>query len=211
MTGQQRREQLLGVARGLFAEKGFEATTVEDIAERAGVTRPVVYEHFGGKQGIYAVVVDREVRALTEAIAAPLRNGTRPRAAAEGAAQAFLAYIDSDAEGFLILARDAPVGTGRGSFASVLADVADEAEGLLVATFEASGLPTDAAPMYARMLVGAVALLGEWWLETREHPRELVAAHAVNLLWNGLVGLEADPRLHLVREDRDPVDDEEAS
>ena len=48
MTGKQRREQLLEVGRKLFAEKGFEATTVEEIAAKAGVSKPVVYEHFGG-------------------------------------------------------------------------------------------------------------------------------------------------------------------
>ncbi len=49
MTGKQRREQLLEVGRSLFAEKGFDATSVEEIAARAQVSKPVVYEHFGGK------------------------------------------------------------------------------------------------------------------------------------------------------------------
>src|SRR5450830_1032944 len=66
MTGKERREQLLDVSRRLFAEKGFEGTSIEEIASRAEVSKPVVYEHFGGKEGIYAVVVDREIQALTE-------------------------------------------------------------------------------------------------------------------------------------------------
>ena len=64
MTGRERREQLIGIGRKLFAEKGFEGTTVEEIAAQAGVSKPVVYEHFGGKEGLYAVVVDREIQAL---------------------------------------------------------------------------------------------------------------------------------------------------
>ena len=64
MSSAQRREQLISVARRAFAERGFEATSVEDIAARAKVSKPVVYEHFGGKEGVYAVVVDREVRSL---------------------------------------------------------------------------------------------------------------------------------------------------
>lgn len=63
MTGVQRRAQLLDVSRKLFAEKGFDGTSVEEIAARAEVSKPVVYEHFGGKEGVYAVVVDREIRA----------------------------------------------------------------------------------------------------------------------------------------------------
>ena len=48
MTGKQRREQLLDVGRALFAERGFDGTSIEEIASRAGVSKPVVYEHFGG-------------------------------------------------------------------------------------------------------------------------------------------------------------------
>ena len=63
MTGRERREQLLDVARALFAEKGYDAVSVEEIAHRANISKPVVYEHFGGKEGIYAVVVDQIGRA----------------------------------------------------------------------------------------------------------------------------------------------------
>ncbi|RXM21974.1 TetR/AcrR family transcriptional regulator, partial [Citrobacter sp. AAK_AS5] len=64
----ERREQLIMIARGLFAERGFDGTSVEEIAAHAEVSKPVVYEHFGGKEGLCAVVVDREVRALETAI-----------------------------------------------------------------------------------------------------------------------------------------------
>ena len=66
MTGKERRQQLLDIGRHLFAERGFEGTSIEEIAAQAGVSKPVVYEHFGGKEGLYAVVVDREVRALLD-------------------------------------------------------------------------------------------------------------------------------------------------
>ena len=68
MTGKERREQLLDIGRRLFAERGLDGTSIEEIAAQAGVSKPVVYEHFGGKEGLYAVVVDREVeRFLTMA------------------------------------------------------------------------------------------------------------------------------------------------
>ena len=68
MSGFARREQLVTVGRSLFAEKGFGATSVEEIAARAKVSKPVVYEHFGGKEGLYAVIVDREVQALISSL-----------------------------------------------------------------------------------------------------------------------------------------------
>ena len=193
MSAKERREQLVGVARSLFAERGYEATSVEEIAERAGVSKPIVYQHFGGKEGLYAVVVDREVTTLTAAITAAM-DSSHPKLAAQGAADAFLRYIEEREEGFRVLLRDAPTGMGAGSFASVIADVAARAEGLLLDEFGERGFDEDAAPMYARMLVGAVALVGEWWLEVREPSREQVAAHVVNLLWNGLGRLEPQPR-----------------
>lgn len=189
MTGAQRREQLLGVARTVFAERGYEAATVEEIAERAGVTRPVVYEHFGGKEGIYAVVVDREVQRLSRAIRAALAS-SGPRKVAEASAAAFLTYIEQDAEGFRVLVRDAPGGSGRGSFGSLLDDVAEAASDVVRELFAEHGLDPAPAPIYARMLVGAVAAIGEWWLEQGEAPKEVVTAHVLNLLWNGLRDLE---------------------
>ncbi len=192
MTAQQRREQLVGVARAVFAARGFEATSVEEIAERAGVSKPVVYQHFGGKEGIYAVVVDREVRRLTGSIVQTFDAPT-PRMIAEGAADAFLGYIEDHEEGFRVLIRDAPIGMTGGSFGSVIADVATRAERLLIDEFSDRGFNDETAPMYALMLVGAVALVGEWWLEHRRLPREQVAAHVVNLLWNGLHDLEPQP------------------
>jgi AcrR family transcriptional regulator len=192
MTAQERREQLVGVARSLFAERGYEATSIEEVADRAGVSKPVVYQHFGGKEGLYAVVVDREVRHLTGSITQAFDAGN-PRMVAVGAADAFLAYIEDHEEGFRVLVRDAPIGMTGGSFASVIADVATRAELLLVSEFADRGFDEKTAPMYAQMLVGAVALVGEWWLEHRTLSREQVAAHVVNLLWNGLKDLEPDP------------------
>lgn len=194
MTGPQRREQLVGVGRGVFAEKGYEATSVEEIADRAGVSKPVVYEHFGGKEGLYAVVVDREVGELTQRMAEAMRS-TSPREAGEHAAMAFLGYIEDHEEGFRILVRDAPSGIGSGSLGSVISDVATRVEQLLLATFKQRGFDQRTVPMYARMLVGAVALVGEWWLEAGKPPREQVAAHVVNLMWNGLKDLQPRPEL----------------
>src|ERR671910_2856652 len=94
MTGKERREQLLDIGRTLFAERGFEGTSVEEIAARAGVSKPVVYEHFGGKEGLYAVVVDREMRQLLDMVTGALTAG-HPRELLEQAAFALLDYIDS--------------------------------------------------------------------------------------------------------------------
>ena len=195
MTGPQRREQLLEVGRKLFAEKGFEGTSVEEIAASAKVSKPVVYEHFGGKEGLYAVVVDREIRTLLDGITDALRAETTSRRLLEAAALALLDYVEGSADGFRILVRDSPAGQSTGSFASLISDVATQVEHLLAAEFRSRKLDPKTAPIYAQMLVGMVALTGQWWLDSRTFKKADVGAHLVNLAWNGLSGLEAKPRL----------------
>lgn len=198
MTAAARRAQLIEVAREVFADLGYATATVEEIAERAGVSKPVVYEHFGGKEGLYAVIVDREVQELTARITTAF-DETTPRGAAEAAALAFLSYIEECESGFRVLSHDAPIGASSTSLASVMSAVAERAEELLLEGYPDGAFVASSAPMYARMLVGAVALVGEWWLEEQLEPaREVVAAHVVNLLWGGLRGLDPAPRLDRV-------------
>src|SRR4249919_3649632 len=86
-----RRAQLIDVGRIVFAKRGYEGASLEEIADRAKVSRPVLYEHFGGKEGLYAVVIDREMEYVIGKISAAISDGS-PRARLEGAALAFLTY-----------------------------------------------------------------------------------------------------------------------
>ncbi|MDO8149439.1 MULTISPECIES: TetR/AcrR family transcriptional regulator [Isoptericola] len=195
MTASQRREQLVAVSRGLFAAKGFDGTSVEEIASTAEVSKPVVYEHFGGKEGIYAVIVDREVQALTGALTGALAEGGHPKVLLERTALALLDYIESSEDGFRILVRDSPVAQATGTFSSLIGDVATQVEHILAEEFRSNGLDPKVAPLYAQMLVGMVALTGQYWLDARRPKKSDVAAHLVNLAWNGLSGMERKPGL----------------
>jgi len=194
MTSAERREQLIDIARSLFAERGFEGTAIEEIASRAEVSKPIVYEHFGGKEGLYAVVVDREVLQLLSMMRSSLTAGN-PRDLLEQAAFALLDYIEESADGFRILVRDSPIGSESGSFVSIIGDVASRVEYILGAEFRARGFDAQYAPMYAQMLVGMVGTTGQWWLDERNPSKAEVASHLVNLAWNGLSGLEQHPTL----------------
>ena len=195
MTASQRREQLVTVAKSFFAEKGFDGTSVEEIALGAGVSKPVVYEHFGGKEGIYAVVVDREVQALTGLLIGSLDDDAHPKVLVERAALALLEYIETNEDGFRVLVRDSPAAQATGTFSSLIGDVAIAVQHLLEAQFRDNGLDQKVAPLYAQMLVGMIALTGQYWLDARTVERDMVAAHLVNLAWNGLRGMEKKPKL----------------
>ncbi len=198
MTAAERREQLVYISRGLFAERGFDGTSIEEIAARAGVSKPVVYEHFGGKEGLYAVVVDREVRRLLGMMQDSLK-AEHPRVLLEQAAFALLDYIEDAPDGFRILVRDSPIGSATGSFVSIIGDIASRVEYILVAEFRSRGFDAKVAPLYAQMLVGMVGTTGQWWLDTRSPEKKVVAEHLVNLAWNGLAGMEKTPSLRTKR------------
>ena len=194
MTGKERREQLLDVGRRLFAERGLDGTSIEEIAARADVSKPVVYEHFGGKEGLYAVVVDREVERFL-AMATRLLEGDDKMEKFEVAAVELLRYIQDNSDGFRILVRDSNPSSGSGTYASLISDIAGQVEYLLGDVLAERGYDPKLAPMYAQMLVGMVAFTGQWWLDARKPNLEEVAAHLVNLAWNGLSKLDPSPQI----------------
>jgi AcrR family transcriptional regulator len=195
MTGAQRRQQLLDVGREVFGHKGYEATSIEEIAARADVSKPVVYEHFGGKEGLYADVVDREMQHLLDRFESALSAPGRPRELLERAALVLLEYIEDDTEGFRVLTRDQPVTSGVGSFSSLIGEVARKVEHILGRQFAVRGYDPALAALYSQALVGMVALVGQWWLDSRSPGKQEVAAHLVNLAYNGLAHLDPHPGL----------------
>ncbi|MHB2023505.1 MAG: TetR family transcriptional regulator [Mycobacteriales bacterium] len=193
MSGPQRREQLMDVGRAVFAERGFEAASVEEIAARASVSKPVLYAHFGGKDGLYEQVVEREMIRLLERITGALL-GASPRRLLEQAALALIGYIESDTDGFRLLVRDSPVASSGGRFSGLLSEIASRVEHLLASEFASRGYDRSLATLYSQALVGMVALTGQWWLDVRRPSGPEVAAHLVNLAWNGLANLDRRPR-----------------
>jgi AcrR family transcriptional regulator len=195
MSAAERRGQLIEIARGIFAERGYDGTSIEEVATRAAVSKPVVYEHFGGKEGLYAAVVDLEVHELLGGMATALTTGAG-REVLEATVSALLDYLESRPEGFRILARGTPRDSPGATFKSIMGDIATRVEGLLELGFERHGLEPQMAPMYAQMLIGMASQVGIWWLDTGgELDRRLVEAHLVNMAWRGLSSLEAAPEL----------------
>src|SRR5690349_9284477 len=195
LTASARRTQLVEIARAVFARRGYEATSVEEIAARAKVSKPIVYEHFGGKEGLYAVLVDREMDYVVTRITEAISVGT-PRERVERAALAFLSYVRDQPDGFIVLSRDAPVSLARGGgMSSLLNDVAERVAKVFNQTFKKAGYDPKTAPIYAHALVGMVTFVGQWWVEVRKPPIEEVASHIAALAWMGLRHLPKRPKL----------------
>ncbi len=198
LSAPARRSQLIEIARAVFAKHGFEATSVEEIAARAKVSKPIIYEHFGGKEGLYAVLVDREMEYVVQRISEAISSGT-PRARVENAALAFLTYVRDQPDGFVVLSRDAPLNLARGGMSSLLNDVAERVSDVFAMNFKKAGFDSKSAPIYAHALVGMVTFVGQWWTETRKPPIEEVASHIAALAWMGLRHLPKRPKLEVKR------------
>lgn len=192
LTAIERRAQLVDVGRAVFAKRGYEATSVEEIADRAKVSKPIVYEHFGGKEGLYAVIVDREMEYVIRRVSEAISTGT-PRERVEHAALAFLTYVKDHPEGFAILAHDTPLSSSSTGMASLLTDVAERVGQVFATSFKAAGYDAKAAPIYAHALVGMVTFVGRWWTEIRKPSVEDVASHISALAWMGLRHLPKKP------------------
>ena len=196
LSGSERRAQLIDVGRAVFAKRGYEGAAMEEIADRAKVSKPIVYEHFGGKEGLYAVIVDREmdyvVRRIVEAIAA----GT-PRERVERASLAFLTYVKDQPDGFAVLSQDSPLSATRGRLSSLLNDLAERVGDIFASSFKQAGYDAKAAPIYAHALVGMVTFVGKWWTDVRKPPVDEVAKHIGALAWMGLRHLPKRPTLKI--------------
>jgi AcrR family transcriptional regulator len=192
LSAAARRAQLIDMGRAVFAKRGFEGASLEEIADRAKVSRPVLYEHFGGKEGLYAVVVDREMEYLVRRIAEAIATGT-PRERVEQAALAFLSYVKDHPDGFAILTHDAPVTTAGGGMSSLLNDMAERVGDVFATAFKNAGYDARAAPIYAHALIGMVTFVGQWWTDIRKPSIEEVAGHIAALAWMGLRHLPKRP------------------
>lgn len=194
MSSSERREQLIEVGIKLFAEKGFEAVSVEEIAAVAKVSKPVVYEHFGNKDGLYAVIIDREVHGLLSTIIYSLGHGDA-RLITERAVLSFLTYVDEHPDGFRVLLRDAPVNQGPNAYSGMVREIVAKTADVLVPRLEQAGLNKRFANVYARGIVGTVAFVAQSWVDDPKPGKDELAAHVVNLIWNGLGGLVDKPTL----------------
>jgi AcrR family transcriptional regulator len=198
LTATERRAQLVEIGRSVFAERGYDGASIEEIAHRAKVSKPIVYGHFGGKEGLYAVVVDRETEHVVARITEAISTGT-PRERLERAALAFLTYVKEHPDGFAVLSRDGLVSPGGAEISGLLSDVADRVATVFASEFKRAGYDTRSAPIHAHALVGMVAFVGQWWTRTRKPSVEVVASHLAALAWMGLRHLPKRPDLSITR------------
>ena len=169
---------MLDAAGRAFAAHGFHAASMDEIAADAGISKPMLYNYFGSKQGLYVAFVERDGRELLES----MRLAGSPDAPAGerllAGILAFLTYVDEHRSGWAVLYREAA--TQGGSLAAEVAALRERIAGLLARLLGSDAL--------AHAFVGAGESLANWWLEHPEEPKEQVAALLMSLAAAGLAG-----------------------
>jgi AcrR family transcriptional regulator len=194
MTAPERREQIATVAQRLFAERGYRAVGVDEIARRAGVSPPVLYDHFDSKRDLYAHLLERQTGDLAARVASATAEVGGGKARLRAAIDAFFALVE---EGPL-LADDQTVdeelrATARrrnGQAQAVLIEVLGSGGRLFAGEPERER----ALELTAQMLRHGLLGLAAWWREHPGTPRDVIVDHAMAVAWTGLRALRKTGR-----------------
>ncbi len=182
----ERRGQLLAAASEVFVDRGFHAAGMDEIAERAGVSKPVLYQHFSSKLELYLAVLQQHVENLVSGVRQALRTTTDNRLRLRSAVQAFFDFIEHDSQGYRLIFENDYV-----SEPQVAAQVRVATESCTDAVFDLisrdSGLEAHRARMIAVGLVGISVDCARYWLGAdRPISKEAAVEGTVQFAWGGL-------------------------
>jgi AcrR family transcriptional regulator len=183
-----RRKQLLAAAQEVFVANGYHAAAMDDIAERAGVSKPVLYQHFPGKLELYLALLDTQAEALGATVIDALAGTTDNSERIHGVLSAYFAFVDrSDHDGAFRLifesdlvnepaVRDRVENVTRRTMLAVADTVASD-----------TGLSQAEAQLLATALTGAAQVAARWWLaEDRPISQDDAIRLLESLLWRGI-------------------------
>jgi AcrR family transcriptional regulator len=161
---------------------------MNDIAREAGITKPILYKHFGDKGGLYQALAERYVRALLEDLRTALASEDDPRARIRRTIDAYLTFIEKEHEiyRFLMHRAVAERPEAHATVADFIRQLAAELSLILGEELRRLGLDSGGAEPWAHGIVGMVQLAGDRWLEHRSMSRESLGDYLEALVWNGL-------------------------
>lgn len=188
MPRRARRTQLLESALGVFVSNGYHAAAMDDIAEKAGVSKPVLYQHFPGKLELYLALLDASCDTILDNCRAALASTTDNRERVEATIRAFYSYVASDTGAFrLVFESDL---TSEPAVAERVDRVTTECAAMIAEVITAdTGLPDEASRLLAVSLVGMGQVSARFWLrEAGEIDQDDAAALVAALAWRGIGG-----------------------
>jgi AcrR family transcriptional regulator len=198
LTGEERRTAILDAALAAFSERGYHATSLDDVAGEAGVSKALIYEHFASKQELYADLIARNARELTQRVAAALvgvelESGLKRLATG---LDAFFAFVEERRDAWRMLFREASDPETAAVLDRMVEGVTMEVQDLMALDPGARSLggPEPALRLLAEMLVGGVQSMAKWWTEHPEVPRTQMVEISMDFAWLGLERLSRGER-----------------
>ncbi|MGH9099275.1 MAG: TetR/AcrR family transcriptional regulator [Acidimicrobiales bacterium] len=196
LTSGERRRQLFDVALRLFAARGYESTTMDEIADAAGVSKPLLYQHFSSKRALYLELVDSVAEELLSLIGAATASASGPREQVEdGFAAYFRMLVTHQAAFRLLYGSSRPTDPELGGALRRVEDAIAEAIDPLIA----AGLAPDHRRLLAYSVVGMAEGASRHWIATRagapapgEREVQRLAGRLADLAWAGLRAVHAD-------------------
>ena len=198
MSAADRREAILDAARSAFAERGFHETSLDSVAERAGVSKALLYEHFSSKRELYVAMLEMHVHELVERISGAVAGAEPGEPRMRAGLEAFFGFVEERRGAWRIMFRNSDDPDVAIRLDRLRDEVAAAIAQLMSEEAAAKGLDFPKLPhmveMIAQQLVGAMQSLADWWDLHRDVPRGDVLQVAMDFAWMGLERLSRGER-----------------
>jgi len=184
-----RREQLLAAADRVVQREG-PAASMNVIAAEAGITKPILYRHFGDKGGLYRALAERHIDTLLARLRAALLTRGGLRARTHATVDAYLAAVEEQPQVYRFLVQRAAVEEPdvRGQVVGFVRRFGDELAMGIASEPELAGVDPQRAVVWAQAIAGMVQGVGDWWLDHPEVSRATVVDEVAALIWEGFIG-----------------------
>jgi AcrR family transcriptional regulator len=189
MAAADRREAILHAARAAFAERGFHETSLDAVAERAGVSKALLYEHFASKRELYVAMLEMHVHELVERISGAVAGAEPGEPRMRAGLEAFFGFVEERRGAWRIMFRNADDPDVAVRLERLRDEVATAIVQLMSEEAANKGLDFPRLPqmveMIAQQIVGAMQSLADWWDLHREVTKEEVLQVAMDFAWIG--------------------------
>jgi AcrR family transcriptional regulator len=201
LTGEERRAAILKSALGVFAGRGYHASSIDDIARDGGISKALIYEHFSSKQELYAELLEEHAGVLFERLAAGIAEaGSEGSARLAVGVDAFYGFVEDHRVAWRMLFREATDPEVAVALDRIMAQITALVAALIAedpgSRAAGDGEPTrkQGIQMLAQLVVGAVQSLANWWADHQEVPRQRIVDMTMDFAWLGLERLSRGER-----------------
>ena len=192
MPKDERRAQLLSAAQAVFVAAGYHSAAMDEIADRAGVSKPVLYQHFPSKLELYLTLVDQHIDELIAQVREALQSTTDNRKRVHATIATYFKFVESEGEAFRLLFENDL--TSQAEVKERLERLNHEC-GMAIAEViaEDTALPKEASELLAIALIGNAQIAARYWLQNfGQIPINVATEMIANLAWRGISGFPLD-------------------